>query len=171
MQLRQFCHLLVLTALLACSRGMSGNGLTSFSAESQALEGETIELPSLQNAGVYHEVLRFYRPARGRMRLLDRTLLPGHRGVGEGESIEISLAESIVDRLGDSFCVSDGRQECNGRNRGGLLRVSPIYRLPDSRARVVVRFISIEPGGPATPSTQVFLLEQSDGNWKILGRR
>ena len=171
MRLRRYFHLSLLVPLVACSRGMSGNGDLGFSAETQAVEGETIELPSLQNVVIYQEVLRFYRPARGRMRLLDRTLLPGGRSVGDGELVEISLAESIVGPLGDSFCVSDGRQECNGRNRGGLLRVSPVYLLPDARARVVVRFTSIEPAGPTSSSTQVFLLGRSDGNWKILGRR
>lgn len=171
MRLRRNFHLSILMGLVACSRGMSEHAVTGLSAEAQAVEGETIEQPSRQNAGIYHEVLRFYRPARGRMRLLDRALLPGRRGGGDAESLEISLAESIVDPLGDSFCVSDGRQECNGRVRGGLLRVSPVYRLPDARARIVVRFISIEPGGPASSSTQVFLLGQSEGKWKILGRR
>lgn len=163
---------IALVALIGCSRGLaSGNAPVDFAVEPYPVAGETIQQPSAQNTDIYHEVLKFYRPSGSRMRLLDRTLLPATREESQGSQIDASLARAMLDRLGQSFCVSDGEQTCNGQTRGGVLRVSPLYRLADGRVRVAVRFTSIEPNAPGITSTQVFLLERSEGDWSIGGRR
>ena len=86
-------------------------------------------------------------------------------------NIEASLAESMLSPLGKSFCVRDGQQVCNGRSRGGVLQVSPVYRSPDERVRIAVRYTSIAPYGPEVASTQVFQLERSEGTWVVRGRQ
>jgi hypothetical protein len=172
MRISTYFPLFNLLVLAACSRGLApGNRPADFAVDSYSVAGERIQPPSPQNTDIYHEVLKFYKPSGGRMRLLDRTLLPAtSEQVQEGRLDEV-LAESMLARLGNSFCVSDGRQACNGRTRGGVVRVSPVYRLPDERVRVAVRYTSIEPNAPGLTSTQVFLLEQSEGKWVIRGRQ
>ena len=161
-----------LLALVACSHGLaSGSGPADFAVLAYSVEGETIQQPSPQNADIYHEVLKFYQPANNRMRLLDRTLLPATREEVQGSRIDAPLAQTMLVGLGKSYCLSDGQQACNGRSRGGVLRVSPLYRLSDDRVRVAVRYTSLEPNAPEITSTQVFLLERTEGNWVIRGRR
>ena len=161
-----------LLALGGCSHGLAReNGPADFAVDTYPAEGESIQPPSAQTTGIYYEVLKFYKPSGNRMRLLDRTLLAASREEIQEGQIDGSLAELMLARLGKSFCVSEGPRVCNGRNRGGVLRVSPVYRLPDERVRIAVRYTSIEPNAPEFTSTQVFLLERSDGNWVVRGRR
>ena len=164
--------LVALLVLVACSHGLAArNGSADFAVDAYPVDGEMIQEPSTENVGMYHQVLRFYKPSGSSMRLLDRTLLPAARDQQQGGRIEASLAESMLSPMGKSFCVRDGQQVCNGCRRGGVLQVSPVYRSPDERVRIAVRYTSIEPYGPEVASTQVFQLERSEGTWVIRGRQ
>lgn len=157
--------------LLGCSRAVGGASGTLVSNDVFAVTGETVELPSAQHAGIYREVLGFYRPHGNRMRLLNPALLPSAAGQETGGTIAPAVAEEMVASQGDRFCVRDSQRVCNGRNSGGELRISSVYHQADTRVRVVVQFASIEPYAPEQSSTQVFLLEQSEGRWVIRARR
>jgi hypothetical protein len=149
----------------------SGPGSIDFPTDALPIPGESVSLPSDQSIEIYHEVLRFYRPSSGRMRLLDRALLPADSGLGREFMIDPLVAEAMVEPLGRPFCVMDSRRSCNDLTHDGLVQVSPVYRRGDERVRVVVRFTTIQPYAAAVSSTQVFLLERSRGRWTIRGRR
>jgi hypothetical protein len=172
MQSRDLSKLAVLLLLLGCSRAVGGTSDTLVTNDAFAATDETVEPPSAQHMAIYHEVLKFYRPAGNRMRLLNPSLLPSAPGEESGGTIEPAVAKNIVADLGDRFCVKDSQRVCNGRISGGELRVSPVYHQAGTRVRVVVQYSAIDPYAPEVASTQVFLLEQqSAGQWLIRARR
>ena len=105
------------------------------------------------------------------MRLLNPALLPSAPGQETGRTIDPAVAAEMVANLGDHFCLRGSQPVCNGRSSGGEVRISPVYHRSDQRVRVVVRYTSMEQHAPEQPSTQVFLLEQSEGRWRIRARR
>ena len=157
--------------LLGCSQAIGQTSGAMVSNDAYAAASETVELPSAQHMAIYHEVLRFYRPAGKHMRLLNPSLLPSAQGEENGGTIEPEVAKNIVAILGDRFCVKENQQACNGRGSGGELRVSPVYHQSDTRVRLVVRYSTIDEYAPEMTSTQVFLLERSSGEWHIRARR
>ena len=172
MRHRGLGHLTASLILLGCSQAV-GDGASArlVSNDAFAATGETVELPSAQHAAIYREVLRFYRPHGNRMRLLNPALLPSAAGQETGGTIEPAVAAEMVANLGDHFCVGESQRMCNGRSSGGELRISPVYHQTDKRVRVAVQYVSMEPYGPENVSTQVFLLEQTQGQWIVRARR
>jgi hypothetical protein len=160
-----------LLLLLGCSQAIGQTSDAMASNDAFAAADETVEVPSAQHTAIYHEVLKFYRPAGNHMRLLNPSLLPSSLEQESGGTIEPAVAKDLVANLGDRFCVGDNKRICNGRSSGGELRVSPVYHQADTRVRVVVRYSTIDEYAPEMPSTQVFLLEQSSGRWIIRARR
>lgn len=165
--------LLSIVAVLGCHR-VSGTGvapvddhLTLYASEADTQATSLEEMKS-----VYHQVLRFYRPAGERVRWLDRKLLarePGEPGEPGETTMDGALATSIVEGLGKSFCLMDQPGTCRG-TAGGTLRVSRIYHMNPNWARVVVSYAGVEPYGQATVNSQVFLLEKRGRSWKIRSR-
>ena len=160
-----------LLLLLGCSRAIGQTSDAMVSNDAFAAANETVEMPSAQHMAIYHEVLKFYRPAGNHMRLLNPSLLAPSLEQESGGTIEPAVVNDLVASLGDRFCVSDTHRICNGRRSGGELRVSPVYSQADTRVRVVVRYRTIDEYAPEMPSTQVFLLEQSSGGWHVRARR
>jgi hypothetical protein len=167
-----FRHVSAILLLLGCSQAAgAGSYFAQVSSDVFAAADERVELPSAQLASLYQEVLKHYRPAGNRMRLLNPALLPSAAGQESGGTMQPVVAKEIVANLGDHFCAMESERTCNGRNSGGELRVSPVYYQADNRVRVAVRYSSMEPYGPEQVSTQVFLLEQAKGKWVIRARR
>ena len=120
MTIRQVGYLVMALASLGCGHGGAGvDRAPLFAAVTFPVAGETTDPPGAQTVEIYREVLRFYRPAGGRMRLLDRTLLSADPARENGGEIEITVAEAMLENLGKSFCVWDNRRICNGHTQVG----------------------------------------------------
>lgn len=130
---------------------------------------ETVALAPEDQEAIYHTVLHFFRPAGGQVRWLSRQVLSPARP-DSGLILDRTLAIRLVRRLGPTrFCLQDDPVPCAARS-GGVLRVSPVYGLTETRARLVIEFQSVP--GPYAPEmafsvTEVFLVEKGTKGWCI----
>jgi hypothetical protein len=138
----------------------------AFAPSSYQRPGEQIETAREVQLAILEKVVGFYRPPRSQARWLDRELLPASPGSAAASLDAETLAE-LLRRVGTgAFCASDARQACRAA-RGGRLTLSPVYRIDDTHARVVVAFESVWPNGPSIRTTQTFLLRRDAGGWRI----
>jgi hypothetical protein len=168
---KRIALLLSVPAALACHTRVTpqGNEPFDFNTSAFASPAETVRLPARETRDIYQAVLRFYRPGPGRARWLDSVLLPSVPS-GNNRITFPDLAASLVEELGASYCVLSER-DCRGTRSGGTLRVSPVYQVDSQRVRVVVQFTSMDPYGPETSNSQVFLLARdAAGAWRIESR-
>jgi hypothetical protein len=162
---------MAIAILAACApRPISqGSEPVEFNTSPYVARGETVVTPDRESVELYRVVLRFYRPGPGRARWLDRALLPSEPGA-MGLSLDTSLAALLVETQGNAFCVLEEKQECRGRESGGVLRISPVYQVATDQARIIVEFTGVEPYGPAHAGSQAFLLSRNDRGWRIVSR-
>jgi hypothetical protein len=142
---------------------------TAFARSPYRQPAETLALSSPDQEAVYRAVLRFYRPTRGHVRWLDRTLLTDAPGQSAA-TMERPLALQLIAEVDPSrFCLEEVRSTCPGRV-GGVLRLSQVYAEASGQARVVVDFKG--EAGPYAPGTaysglEVFVLDRHEPDWQI----
>jgi hypothetical protein len=170
--MRTHLSLLMLALGIGCRGPMvtsSGNEPLDFNTAAFPTGDESVMAVGAETGAIYQEVLKFYRPAGGKKRWIDRTLLPTTATATDGGTLDSSQAAALVESLGESYCLLERRTQCPAAS-GGTLRMSPVYQVSSQHARVVVRYTSVDPYAPATTNTQVFLVEREDGQWKIRSR-
>jgi hypothetical protein len=145
---------------------LQGNEPLDFNTSAYAAPAERVRMPDEDTRALYQAVLKFYRPGPGRARWLDRAMLPSDRGE-HAAMLDSDMAVAIISDLGEKFCIL-GEDECDGKNAGGTLRISPVYQLDSVQARVIVEFKSREPHGPETSSSLAFLMKLDGRAWRIL---
>lgn len=157
--MKQPIRAILLFAFLA---GFPG-GQVSFSAYMQPHEhAETAPDVELQ---VLSTALRFYSPPRGQARWLEAERLPAAPDA-IAAPLDRAAIDDLVLRLGAGrFCAAGARDLCRSQ-RGGGLRVSPVYRSGET-ARVAVSFESAQPHARPITSTQVFVLTRDASGWRI----
>jgi hypothetical protein len=126
----------------------------------------TIEPPDVEP--IYETALRFYRPPRNQYRRLDLRLLPATPGDTTARTLSRPLAELLVGRLGNRFCVSP---DACGQGLGAELRVSRIYASSPDTVRVIVGCRMVWPEGVSIDNAaQAFEIVRTTKGWRIADR-
>ena len=132
--------------------------------------GDTATIRAADVEPVYEAALRFYRPPRNQFRRLDPHLLPARAGETATGALDPRLAATLVQRLGDRFCLVDAPGRCT-ESIGGELRVSQIYGETPDRVKVIVGCRMVWIGSASTDNgAQAFLLTRDAKGWHVADR-
>jgi len=131
---------------------------------------ETLTVSAADVGPIYEVALRFYTPPRNQSRWLDLHRLPATPGDTTSPPLDHALAEWLVTRLGDRFCLLEEPNTCR-RNNGAQLEVSPIYASSHDRVRVVVACrLVFQYAGLMNNGAQAFVLERTPRGWRVVDR-